>query len=62
MKARTALIVGAVALLATGMAQAKPGDRLRERIAERMAERMALEMTDVRQVGPDLRITARVAA
>ena len=41
MKARTALIVGAVALLATGMAQAKPGDRLRERIAERMAERMA---------------------
>lgn len=41
MKARIALIVGAVALLATGMAQAKPGDRLRERIAERMAERMA---------------------
>ncbi len=28
---------------------------------ERMAERIALEMVDLRQVGPDLRITARVA-
>ena len=40
MARKTALILGALALLATGVAQAKPGDRLRQRIAERMAERM----------------------
>lgn len=40
MARKTVLILGAVALLATGVAQAKPGDRLRQRIAERMAERM----------------------
>ena len=40
MARKTALILGAVALLATGVAQAKPGDRLRQRIVARMAERM----------------------
>lgn len=49
---RIAAIVAACALLAAGVAEAAPGDRLRERLRERMAERSAGQDATAPRVAP----------